>query len=205
MKSTHAKALHTFARDLQWLLALRLGVQIATVWFFVWGVVVLALRIFGLQNTFWLALGLLGVAPLALLAAWRAKNQRAAFTKIRASYDRLNACGGVIMSEEAADMGAWLAQLPAAAVPKFRWHSGRALLLLCVSALFVATALLLPERLTQLGKSRSLEINQIVEQLQAEVKLLAQEKILPDKKADDLQKQLSQLQKDSSGYDPDKT
>ena len=30
-------------RDLQWLLALRLGVQLATVWFFVWGVVVLAL------------------------------------------------------------------------------------------------------------------------------------------------------------------
>jgi hypothetical protein len=205
MKSTHAKALQSFARDLQWLLALRLGVQMATLWFFAWGVVVLALRIFGLQNTFWLALGLLGVAPLALLAAWQSKKQRAAFTKIRANYDRLNACGGVIMSEEAADMGAWLAQLPAAAVPKFRWHSGRALLLLCVSALFVATALLLPERLTQLGKSRSLEINQIVGQLQAEVKLLAQEKILPDKKADDLQKQLSQLQKDSSGYDPDKT
>jgi hypothetical protein len=102
-------------------------------------------------------------------------------------------------------MGAWQAQLPPAAVPKFRWHSGRALLLLCVSALFAATALLLPERLTQLGKSRSLEIGQIVGQLQAEVKTLAQEKIVDDKKADDLQKQLSQLQKDSSSYDPDKT
>jgi hypothetical protein len=79
------------------------------------------------------------------------------------------------------------------------------MLLLCVSALFAATALLLPERLTQLGKGHALEIGQIVEQLQAEVKLLAQEKIVPDKKADDLQKQLSQLQKDSSGYDPNKT
>ena len=205
MKTSHAKALQSFARDLQWLLALRLGVQMATGWFFVWGVAVLALRIFGTQNTFWLALGLFGVAPLAWLAAWRAKQQRATFAKIRASYDRLNACGGVIMSEEAADMGAWLAQLPEAVVPKFRWHSGRAMLLLCVSALFVATALLLPERLTQLGKNHSLEIGQIVEQLQAEVKMLAQEKIVPDKKADDLQKQLSQLQKDSSSYDPNKT
>src|SRR5476649_852166 len=146
MKSAHAKALQSFARDLQWLLTLRLGVQMATVWFFVWGVVVLALRIFGAQNIPWLALGLLGVAPLALLAAWRAKKQRATFTKIRASYDSLNACGGVIMSEEAADMGAWAAQLPEATVPKFRWHSGRAMLLLCVSAMFAATALLLPER-----------------------------------------------------------
>jgi hypothetical protein len=184
---------------------LRLGVQMATVWLFAWGVVVLALRIFGTQNTFWLALGVFGVAPLALLAAWRAKKQRAAFTKIRANYDRLNACGGVIMSEETADMGAWLAQLPEAAVPKFHWHSGRPLLLLFVSALFAATALLLPERLTNFSLHRPLEIGQIVGQLQAEVQTLAQEKIVDDKKADELQKQLSQLQNDSSSYDPNKT
>jgi hypothetical protein len=205
MMTSHAKALRSFAHDLQWLLALRRGVQMATVWFFVWGVVVLALRIFGAQNIFWLASGFFGLAPLALLAAWRAKKQRATFTKIRASYDRLNFCGGVMMSEETADMGAWLAQLPEAAVPKFRWRSGRAMILLCVSALFAATTLLLPERLTQLGKNHSLEIGQIVGQLQAEVKTLAQEKILDDKKADDLQKQLSQLQKDSSSVDPNKT
>jgi hypothetical protein len=177
MKTSHAKALQSFARDLQWLLALRLGVQLATLWFFVWGVIVLALRIFGTQNTFWLALGLLGVAPLALLAAWRTKKQRASFSKIRASYDRLNSCGGVIMSEETADMGAWLAQLPEAAVPKFRWRSGRAMLLLCVSAVFAATMLMLPERLTKFSIRRPLEIGQIVSQLQAEVKTLAQEKI----------------------------
>jgi hypothetical protein len=163
------------------------------------------LRISGAQNTFWLALGLFGVVPLALLAAWRANGKRAAFTTIRANYDRLNACGGIIMSEEAADMGAWLSQLPEAAVPKFRWHSGRALLLLCVSALFAATTLLLPERLTRFSSHRPLEIGQIVEQLQAEVKTLEQEKVVDDKKADDLQKQLSQLQKDSSSYDPNKT
>src|SRR5271170_844495 len=183
MKISHTKALQSFVRDLQWLLALRLGVQMATVWFFIWGVVVLALRIVGTQNSFLLALGLCGIAPLAALAAWRAKKQRAAFTKIRASYDRLNACGGVIMSEEAADMGAWMAQLPEAAVPKFRWHSGRALILLSVSALFAATALLLPERLTNFGGHHALEVGQIVEQLQAEVQTLAQEKIDDEKKA----------------------
>ncbi len=205
MKTSHPQALKSFARDLQWLLALRLGVQMATVWLFFWGVVVLAVRMFGTQNAFWLALGIFGLAPLAVLAVWRAKKQRAAFTKLRANYDRLNACGGVIMSEETADMGTWLAHLPAPAVPKFRWRSGRPLLLLGVAALFAATALLLPERLTKLGKSRALEIGQLVGQLQAEVKTLAEEKILPDKKADDLQKQLAQLQKDSSSVDPDKT
>jgi hypothetical protein len=71
--------------------------------------------------------------------------------------------------------------------------------------LFAATALLLPERLAVFGKSRALEIGQLVGQLQTEVQTLAQEKILPEQKADDLQKQLSQLEKDSSGVDPDKT
>ena len=33
---------------------------------------------------------------------------------VGANYDRLNSCGGVIMAEETADMGAWLAQLPEA-------------------------------------------------------------------------------------------
>lgn len=176
MKTLHARALQSFSRHLQWLLALRSGVQLTTVWLFVWGVAILALRFFGTQNTFWLALGLLGILPLILFSILRARRLQPEFAKMRASYDRLNLCGGVIMSEETADMGAWLAQLPSATVPKFRWHSGRALLLLTVAALFVATALLLPKRLTQLGKNRSLEIGQIVGQLQAEVKTLAQEK-----------------------------
>src|SRR5665213_1590019 len=111
MKTPHAIALQSFARDLQWLLALRLGVQLATVWFFIWGVVVLALRIFGAQNTFWLAFGLVGIFPLMVFAHWQARLQKPALAAIRANYDRLNACGGIIMAEESADMGAWLEQL----------------------------------------------------------------------------------------------
>ena len=205
MKSSHPEALRAFAQKLGFLLALRVAVQTATVWFFVWGVFVLAMRFSGAQNTEWLGLGVFGFAPIAALVVVKERRRQPAFEKIRANYDRLNACGGVIMAEEAADMGAWLTLLPEAAVPKFHWHSGRPLLLLFVSALFAATALLLPERLTRFSLHRLLEIGQIVEQLQAEVKTLAQEKIVPDKKADELQKQLSQLQKDSSSYDPNKT
>lgn len=201
----HSEALKTFDHRLARTLALRAAVQWTTLWFFVWGVAVLALRIFGAQNIFWLSLGLLGIIPLTIFAFWRARGQKPAFAKVRASYDRLNICGGVIMSEEAADMSAWQSQLPEAVVPKFRWRSGRPMLLLGLSALFAATALLLPERLTAFSSHRPLEIGPFVQQLQMEVKTLAQEKIMDDKKANDLQNQLSQLQKDSSGYDPDKT
>jgi hypothetical protein len=205
MNTSHAKALRSFARNLQWLLTLRLAVQLATVWLFIWGVVVLALRIFGMRNNFWLFIGLSGILPLLILAWWQTRKRQPAFANIRANYDRLNACGGIIMTQEAAEMGSWLRILPEAVIPRFHWHNGRALSLLFISGLFVATALLLPERLTQIYTHRPLEIGQILQQLRAEVKVLAREKIVSDQKADDLQKQLSQLQRDSSGYDPDKT
>jgi len=79
------------------------------------------------------------------------------------------------------------------------------MLWLGISVLFVAVALLLPERLTRFSIRRPLEIGRLVDQLQAEVQTLQQEKIVEDKKAEDLQKQLAQLKQDSSGFDPDKT
>lgn len=205
MNALHAKALQSSVRKLKWLLVLRAGVQWATVWFFLWGVAVLVARISGAKDTVWLALGLLGLAPTVALAGWCACKQLPSAVRFRADYDRLNACGGVIMSEEAADMDAWQAQLPAATAPNFRWRSGRAMTLLSVSTLFVATTLLLPDRLAHFTTHQPLEIGQIADQLHAEVKVLRQEKIIEDKKAEDLQKQLSQIKNDSSGLDPDKT
>ena len=187
------------------MLVLRLAVSLATLWFFVWGVVILAMRFFGIQNLSWLTLGLAGVLPLALAARWWAKKKCAPLGTIRAAYDHLNKCGGLIMSAEIAQVETWLGRLPDAAVPRVRWHSGRGLLSLCVSALFVALALLLPSRLTRLSFRHPLEVGQIVQQLQAEVNVLAQEKIINNEKSADLQKQLSQVQNDSLGYDPSKT
>ena len=111
-----------------------------------------------------------------------------------------------MMAQETADMRAWFAYLPAGdrcQIPAA--HSTRTMTLLCVAALFAGTALLLPERLTRLLGHHPLEIGQIVDQLKAEVQTLQAEKILPDQKASELLKQLAQLQKDSSGYDPNKT
>ena len=126
MNSPHSQTLQSFVHRLLLLSLLRAGIQMATLWFFIWGVVVLTARISGVQQTDWLALGILGFVPLAVAAGWRARSRQPVFDKVRACYDRLQACGGVIMSEEASDMSGWLAQLPEAAVPKLRWHSARA-------------------------------------------------------------------------------
>jgi len=205
MNSNHPEALWAFAQKLNRLLLLRVAVQMMTVWLFIWGVVVLALKISGVLHSEWLAAGVFGFIPLVVLAGWRQCRKRPDFKSIRANYDRLNGCGGVMMAQESGDVSSWLVRLPAASVPKFRWRSGRAMLLFSVAAMFAASVLLLPDRLTHLPGHRPLEIGQIVEQLRAEVRMLAQEKIVPDVKADDLEKQLTQLQADASGYDPNKT
>ena len=204
MKLSHPEALQIFSNRIGRVLVLRRAVQWLTVWFFLWGAVVLAVRMAGFTETGWLALGIFLAVPVVIFAAIFAHKERPIFSKVRASYDQLNACGGLVMSGETAETGAWLAQLAPASVPVLQWRSAKALWLFVVAAAFAATALLLPERLTHLTR-KPLEISQIVEQLKAEVQTLAQEKIVDDKKSEDLQKQLAALPKDSSANDPSKT
>jgi hypothetical protein len=203
--SAHAGALRSFAKKLALLLMVRGAVRWTTVWLFVWGVVVLAARFSGLLKGKWLAFGLLGCVPLALLAALHEWRRREAFSKIRAAYDDLNRCGGVVMSEEIADMSQWQEHLPPAAVPALRWRGGRSFGLLGLAASFAAITLLLPDRLATLRAQHPLEIGKLVGELKAEVQALKEEKILEEKKADETQKQLTRLQEQSSGLDPGKT
>jgi hypothetical protein len=203
--SSHAGALKSFAKKLTLLLMVRGIVAWTTVWFFLWGVVVLAVRFSGLLKGKWLALGLLGCIPIALIAAIREWRRRESFSKFRAAYDDLNQCGGVIMAEEVTDMSQWQSQLPSPSVPALRWRNGRAMGLLGMSAAFAAVILLLPDRLTALHSSQPLEIGKLVGELKAEVQTLKDEKLLEEKKADETQKQLAKLEEKSSGLDPGKT
>jgi hypothetical protein len=203
--SSHGGTLRRFATKLALLLMFRRAVQWAAVWLFIWGVIILAARISRLVNREALAFGLLGCIPLAAIAAAREWRRREAFSRIRAVYDDLNRCGGVIMAEEIADMSQWQGQLPQPAMPSLRWRGGRAFGLLGMSAVFAAITLLVPDRFAALGAQRPLEVGKLVSELKAEVEALKQEKILDDKKADETQKQLAELEKQSSGLDPNKT
>jgi hypothetical protein len=205
MNLAHSDSLSYFARKLAFFLSLRRALQWISVWFFVWGSVILVLRISGAHNEKLLLAGLLGCLPLALVAIFWEWTHRPQFNRVRASYDSLSALGGLIMAGEAADMSAWTSELPTPSLPEIRWQASRTMLVLAISGLFVATALLLPSRFAHLGQHANLQIGGTVDQLQAEVNVLNLEKIVDDKHAEDLQKQLSQLEKDSSGSDPDKT
>ena len=128
MNTSHAKALQHFARRLNRLLAIRAIVQISTIWLFIWGAVVLAFRFFSVPLVLPVAFISLALLPFAwLFAGWRIWHQPPAFHKLRATYDRWNACGGLIMTGETADMSDWRDHLPAAAIPPIRWNNGKPL------------------------------------------------------------------------------
>lgn len=202
--SPHSQTLRNFARKLSVLLMFRGAVRWTTLWFFVWGVVVLAARFAGVVGDTWLLAGLFGFLPLAIFAAAREWRRRVAFPTVRAAYDGLNQCGGVIMAEETADMTAWKEQLPSPESPVLRWRSGRSLGLLGMSAAFVLVTLSLPDHLA-LSAQHPLEIGKVVGDLRAEVQTLKEEKILEEQKAEELQKELARLKENASGLDPTKT
>jgi hypothetical protein len=205
MKDAHSQSLNACARRLTALLLFRGAVRWATGWFFLWGVVILAARFAGAGEADWLVPGLLGAIPLAILAAWLEWRRLPAFSALRAEYDRLNACGGVLMSEEAGDMSAWRSRIPGPKAPRLKWRSAPALGSFGLAALFVAVTLLLPERLTLAIDNGRLEVGQLVEELQAEVEALEEESILEENKANELEDQLARLGEQSSGLDPNRT
>lgn len=204
---THSHALQLFARKLAVLLIARRTIAWSTVWFFTWGVVVLACRIFGVLTLTQLLFGLLGVVPIALAAALVEYRRRPGRVQVRAAYDGCNHCGGIVMAETeaAAEMGAWHNVLPQAAVPELRWRSGRAFGLLSASAVFVTVALCLPERLAALTGTQPLQIGKLVGELEAEVQLLKEENIIEPKKAEQVQDQLDRIRKEASAVDPART
>lgn len=203
MKS-HAEALKAFHGRLTALLILRRAVFWATGWFFFWGVVVLAARYSRLATPDQLLYGLLGAIPLAVIAGVCEYRRRVKFSQIRAAYDGFNHCGGVVMAEEEQDMSAWKSVLPKPAMPALRWRGGKAVGLFAASTLFVVVTLILPERLTHAGQ-RPLEIGKLVEELEAEVEVLKEERILEPERADELQKQLDRIRKNALAMDPNKT
>jgi hypothetical protein len=70
MSITHDDALNTFAARRARLLMVRRAVQWLTVWFFIWGAIVLAVRMAGFNQTYWLALGIFFALPAIILATY---------------------------------------------------------------------------------------------------------------------------------------
>ena len=174
-------------------------------WFFALGLTVLLVRILTWWPTHYLVAAIAGVLPVAVaLGIWRWKH-RPDRVAIQALLDRENRAGGLIMASEQVETSDWKRESGELTIPQFRWRSNRGMMVFASAAVFLGIAILLPEKHLGLAARRSLEVGQLVSEIADEIKLLDEEEILEEDKANELTKELARLEKDASGNDPAKT
>ncbi len=204
MTSEELHAVERFRGRLALLYLLKYGLVALTVWAFLYGTAVLALRgALGLER-----LDLLwGFAslPLALIpAAYLAYRQLPSAAAVRALLDRHGRLGGLLMAGAEQPIGEWQEQLPEVRHPPLRWRGERSWALLAAALAFVALAFLVPESLANFG-GQALDVEKEAEQLAKQLDVLEKEKILEKQRAGDLKAKLEHVRQDAKGKDPVKT
>src|SRR5439155_19778273 len=113
MSASEERAITDFRLTLAGVYLLRNGLAALTVWAFVYGVAVLALR--GAAGLSRLDL-LWGLASLPLVlapAVWLALRRLPSREKVRATLDRHGRCGGLVMTGAEQELGPWAEGVPA--------------------------------------------------------------------------------------------
>ena len=187
------------------ILTVRQSVAWCAAWFFLLGVVVLAVRMLTWWPTHYLVAAAGAVLPIAVFIAFRQWNQRPRLDALRAVVDKHNEAGGMVVAEGEVDMRHWEKELPELDLPEFRWRSSRPLMVFASSAVFLAVAFLLPQKHLGFAGKNNMEIGQLVGELSEEIEVLEEENILDEEKANDLEQQLDRLNKEASAQDPAKT
>jgi hypothetical protein len=204
MKSNEDRAIDSFRLYLAGLLVLRNALTALTIWAFLAGVAVLALRSLGVP-----ALPLLwGLTTLpialvpAVVLAWRRLPNRAA---VRAVLDHHSLCGGLLMAGAEVELGGWQKVLPGINLPRVQWRSTRAWSLLAGGVAFVMLGMLLPQGFAEMGSGPGLNIDKQKAKLEKQIDVLKEEAILEPRKAEDLKSKLDQLRREALGKEPVKT
>ncbi len=176
-----------------------------TVWLFIWGMGALALRLtIGLPLTYlWVVFA--GFALTTVITAIVAIMRRPSSESITAILDAKNNCGGLLMSGGEANIDAWQEEIPMLKLPTPKWRNRRAWILFFSAALFVAISLLIPDRALTSISSTSLEIGNLIDEMEAQIDLLEEIDVLDEVYAKELKTELKALEEDASARDPIKT
>jgi hypothetical protein len=198
-------AIRRCRRRLALLLVLKYALPLATVWGFVWGTTVLALRAAAGMERKPLLWGLAGLAACLAAAIALARRRMPSATAIRALLDEQSGCGGLLMAGAERELGGWRQKMPTLRLPRVQWDGRRAAMLLAIAAGFVLLAFLAPQGLADLTATSPLEIDREIARLIAQIALLKGESILTPERADMLKDKLAELREHSSGKDPART
>ena len=203
--NTENKTIRKFRIKIAALLILKKTLAVATVWGLIWGTSVIVLRAtVGLPPLTLLAgvIGLIVAIGYAVVLALRQIPKR---TALRASLDKHNGAGGLMMAAETVELGNWRKQMPSINPPRLHWRGGVSWGRFAGAVLFVCISLLIPQRFVETSKARPLDIREEVKQLADGVDVLKEEEIIELAEAETLEDKLDQLQAEASGEDPVKT
>jgi hypothetical protein len=187
------------------LLVTRQVAGMLALWLFLWGTVVVVLRVTLRVAPLDLLWGLAVVPLLVVLAAFLALRRVPPASAIRALLDRWSGAGGLLVAAAERPLDGWADRLPPAPSLRLHWHGGRTWGLLAAGALFLTIALAFPQHLVALATSRCLEIGNELAKLTAQLEVLKDAEVLQPERAESLEQKLNQLKDRAAGEDPAKT
>ncbi len=197
------RSIRRFIGKLALLIAFKQSLAFITIWCFLWGAVALVLRAAAAIPRKPLLWGAIGIAIAFIAATALTRKRLPSHGSVRALLDNRNDCGGLLMADADANLGAWL--MPEIALPRLRWRKARALGLLAASFAFVAISLLAPVRFATINAARPMDVSREVENLSAQIEALKEAQIIEEAKAEALEQKLEDLSQEASGEDPGKT
>src|SRR5262249_53577806 len=132
-----------------------------------------------------------------------ARKQLPSRGSVRALLDNRNDCGGLLVADADADLGAW--RMSDIALPRMCWQEARAVGLLASSFAFFVISLLDPVRFATISADRAMDVSREVESLAAEIEALKEAQVIEEAKYEALEQKLEELSQEASGEDPAKT
>ncbi|MFO7907566.1 MAG: hypothetical protein R6U98_33265 [Pirellulaceae bacterium] len=187
------------------ILVLRQWLRLFFIWIMVWATGTVAVRAVFRVDRWTLMWGLAGLLLAGVVGMVLALRKIPSAAALRAVLDRHGNRGGLLMAAGDTDIGAWTPRISDVSLPVVHWRFGRPCLFLIGAIAFLVTAVLAPDRSFPLGQRQGLRIGGEIEKLTNKLEVLEQEEILPPEKAEALNQDLEQVEKDALGTDPAKT
>ena len=192
-----------------------------TVFLFVWGVAVLAMRAGGWERVLdaaipvpffgnaygsgMLTIGLFGLFA-GIPAAWFIARRRVPRDrKLIAVLDKHNESGGLLMTSLETEIGEWEAELAKVSVPETRWNGRRTLSILALAFCFAATSLFVPVANALVNTQQRLNVDDQIRKLTTQLDTLEEENLLSVEEVKSVKLELEKIEKNAEGDGPVKT
>lgn len=197
-------AVRRVQRSIMKAIVLQWTVVLLTIWFFVWGISVLILRIaLGIDG--YLLYGAIGIPVILIVSCFLARRKLPTSEQIRAKLDAMNSDGGILMIDAEEDFKEWSGEVVVSNLPIASWHNNRVAVAFAAACFFVLVAFFMPQPKLPVFKSKTLAIDELIESLQAKVELINQEEIIDDERTADINENLEKIAEDAEDGDPMKT